>query len=161
MDVNSLFAAASVIVGIILGFALNLWRDKNSENKEIKQMELRYQREYMEKYIIVPIISEIDDILKLMDKSYITFSSGDKLISIDTINILWENSGTVMARIIALDDDILLKTYSGFSEIVVNYLSDLSKKEPDAKKEAFNQLKVARQKAGIIFDRLKPKLTGN
>ena len=161
MDWNIIVPAAAAIIGIVIGFLLNLWRDKNSENKEIKQLELRYQREYMEKYIIVPIISEIDDILKLMDKSYLTFSRGDKLGSIDNINVLWENSGSVMARIIALDNDILHKTYSEFSEIVVNYLSALSKTEPDSKTEAFNKLKFARLKAGIIFDKLKPQLTGN
>ena len=49
MDWNIIVPAATAIIGIVIGFLLNLWRDTIVKNQELKQKELEFQRDYKKK----------------------------------------------------------------------------------------------------------------
>ena len=72
MDWNVIVPAATAIIGIVIGFLLNLWRDTILNNRELKQKELESQRDFNEKYIIMPIITAIDNVLMMMERYYMS-----------------------------------------------------------------------------------------
>ncbi len=160
MDWNIIVPAATAIIGIVIGFLLNLWRDTILKNKELEQKELEFQRDYKEKYIIMPIISAIDNVLLMMERYYVSELNKEQVDTRELYENQWDKAGTLRARIIALNDDLLLqKTYNDFSDDGVSFLRNIIEGKSIENEEVVKIRKDAQQKAGIIFDRLKPKLT--
>jgi hypothetical protein len=158
MNLNIIVPAATAIIGIVIGFLLNLWRDMILKNKELEQKELEFQRDYKERYIIMPIISSIDDILMMMERHYVSGLNDNQADTTVIYEKLWDKGGTVRARIIALDDDLMQKTYNDFINDVISFLGNMTQGKSVENGEVVKMRKDAQQKAGIIFDRLKPKL---
>lgn len=159
MDVNTIIPVISVIVGIVIGFVFNLWRDIIMNNKELAQKELEYQREYKEKYLIVPIISSIDNVLMMMERYYVSELNKEQADTRGLYENQWDKTGALKARIIALNDEFLQKTYNDFADDGVSFLRKIIEGKSIENEEVVKIRKDAQQKAGIIFDRLKPKLT--
>jgi len=159
MDWNIIFPAVIGLIGVVVGFLLNLWRDKVFKDKELEQKEIEYQRDYTEKYLIMPLFSSIDELMALMDHFY---GSGIKGAEVDTMvayDHLMDKVGSMKARIIALNDKVLQHTYNEFITDMIDFMRNTASGDYDGKGEVANLQNDAHQKAGIIFDRLKPKLT--
>jgi len=158
MDWNIILPAATAIIGIIIGFLLNLWRDMIIKNRELEQKELEFQRDYKEKYIIMPIIAAIDNVLMMMERYYVSELNKQQVDTRELYEQQWDKAGTLRARIFALNDDILQKTYNDFANDGLSFMRNVMEGKSVENEEVVKIRKDAQQKAGIIFDRLKPKL---
>jgi len=106
----------------------------------------------------MPIISAIDNVLMMMERYYMSGLNKEHVDTTALYENQWDKAGTLRARIIALNDDILQNKYNDFADDGVSFMRNIMQGNSVENEEVVKIRKDAQQKAGIIYDMLKPKL---
>ena len=147
----ALIGLGGVLLGLIGTWVLTII----SKNKELEQKEVEYQRDYKDKYLIVPIISFIDDTLSIMDNFYWGKFRGLGFDTNEGYEKLSNRDGMIKARIFSYKDEEL---NNAFDEFIKNYGKFIKYILNNELPEANDILKESHLIAGIIFNRIKPTL---
>ena len=159
MDVTKLvqenFAALAALTGVVIGL-IGAWvREWFSKKAEIQQKQMESQKEYVEKHLAIPIITFMDELLQLMDTAYWTAMDGNELDVSEPLQNHRIKQSMIKARVSAFNDNDLIKA---FDELSYRYGIFWNKLRNGEKSDAYKERDVAQKTAGIIFERIKPRM---
>lgn len=150
------FAVIGTLAGVIIGLLGAFVQALITKNIELKQKELDAQSAYREKNLVSPIITFVDEMLQIMDSAYWD-TKDEKLPNVDEILEKHRiRDGMIKARISAFNDKELIEAFHVLSAKYGVFWEHL--RQNDLSK-AFDEMGTAYKQAGIIFDRIKPRLT--
>lgn len=150
------FAAIGALIGVMIGFLGSIAKEILTKRMDLQQKQLDSQREYRDKYLTTPILSFIDEMLLIMDRAYWSAKDGQQP---DVAGILIDHrdkEGTVKARINAFNDAKLMQA---FDELSLRYGRYWEEIRGGAFSKAYEEKQLAQVKAGVVFDRIKPRFT--
>jgi hypothetical protein len=157
--INNNQTAFLTLIGAIMGMVITQVANLVSKyidhknNLRIKRLDLSIELE--KKYIIEPVVSFIDNELKLMQKTYaVVFKSRGDVGNFDKEHIFWLSS--IQARLNGLGDSGLIEKFEEFSRArlsIGNAVSDANVN--DAYKRLDEAIKLAGEILELLFKKLK------
>lgn len=150
------FAAIGTLAGVIIGLLGAFVQALMTKNLDLKQKELDAQRTYREKNLVSPIITFVDEMLQMMDSAYWDMKDGNPPGVDKNLDKHRDKEGMIKARISAFNDKDLVEAFNLLSAKYGSFWEYL--RQNDLSK-AYDEKESAHKQAGIIFDRIKPRLT--
>ena len=150
------FATILVVIGTLGGALIGMLGILYAKKVDLKYKHLEWQKDYLNQYVIQPIISFLDDSLSLIE---LVILADQPVANIDfktefnnSLKVLYKKQGSVLPRVKSIRDEEIFVAFSKFNKEFQNFTDTYSGNHTE--REILDILGKIEEHAAIIIRRL-------